>query len=105
VTQLIRIASVSELPPEGELREIGLGSDFRSAFCIANVGGVFTALGNVCPHRGAPLSEGWLADGKLVCSLHGWEFRLSDGHCANHARASIQRFELVIRGEDVFLKS
>ena len=28
-----------------------------------------------CPHREAPLSEGWCSsDGNLVCPYHGWEF-------------------------------
>jgi nitrite reductase/ring-hydroxylating ferredoxin subunit len=102
VSQLLRIASVSELPPEGELRQFTYGPE---TVCVANAGGVFTALGNVCPHQGAPLSAGCIADGKLVCYWHGWEFRLADGQCANHARASVKLFELVIRGDDVFLKS
>ena len=27
-----------------------------------------------CPHRNARLSQGWLADGCLVCPYHGWSF-------------------------------
>ena len=27
-----------------------------------------------CPHRSARLSQGWLADGCLVCPYHGWRF-------------------------------
>jgi nitrite reductase (NADH) small subunit len=97
-----RIASVAELPPEGELRAFALGP---VSVCVANAGGVFTALGNACSHRGAPLSAGCIADGKLVCYWHGWEFHLSDGTCAGPGRASVERFELVIRGDDVYLKS
>jgi nitrite reductase/ring-hydroxylating ferredoxin subunit len=102
VSPLTRIAGVAELPPEGELRAFALGP---LSVCIANAGGVFTALGNTCPHRGAPLSAGCIEDGKLVCYWHGWEFRLSDGACVNHDSASVERFELVIRGDDVYLKS
>ena len=102
MSPLIRIASVAELPPEGELRAFAFGS---VSVCVANAGGVFTALGNACPHRGAPLASGCLADGKLVCYWHGWEFQLSDGACVYPASATVERFELVIQGDDVYLKS
>ncbi len=32
------------------------------------------ALADRCPHRFAPLSEGWVADGRIVCPYHGWRF-------------------------------
>jgi len=27
-----------------------------------------------CPHRFAPLSSGWVKEGRLVCAYHGWNF-------------------------------
>ncbi|MCU1504001.1 MAG: hypothetical protein JWM12_3355 [Ilumatobacteraceae bacterium] len=33
-----------------------------------------------CPHRSARLSQGWVADGCLVCPYHGWRFD-SSGAC------------------------
>jgi len=97
----VRIASVAELPPEGELREFLCDS---GTVCVANSRGNFTALGNACPHRGAPLSAGCLADGKLICYWHGWEFQLSDGASDQPGRPSAERFELVIEGSDVYLR-
>jgi len=35
---------------------------------------------DVCPHRGAPLSQGWVANGNLVCPYHGLEYS-GDGKC------------------------
>ncbi len=29
---------------------------------------------DICPHRGAPLSHGWVQHGQLVCPYHGWCF-------------------------------
>jgi len=49
----------------------------------AHLTGFVHALDNVCPHRGAPLGQGWVrdvttADGSahtcLVCPYHGWAF-------------------------------
>lgn len=37
-----------------------------------------------CPHRSADLSEFGVIDGDyVVCTLHGWKFRASDGACMN----------------------
>lgn len=99
--QLTRIASLSELPPEGEAREFFVG---LSSVCIVNANHNFVAMRNVCPHKGAPLSEGLIENGKLVCAWHGWEFKLSDGTCINRPGACVQLFELAIQGEDVFVK-
>lgn len=37
-----------------------------------------------CPHRSADLSEFGVIEGEyVVCTLHGWKFRTSDGSCMN----------------------
>ena len=36
-------------------------------------GGQVSAVEDFCPHRGAPLSLGFVRDGKLVCGYHGLE--------------------------------
>ena len=102
MSQCTRIADVSELPPEGELREFPVGS---GTVCVANAGGVFSVLGNVCPHKGGPLAQGVIEDGNLVCPWHGWEFALSNGQCTSRPSVSVEVFELLIQDEDVFLKS
>ena len=33
--------------------------------------GAVAALEDFCPHRGAPLSLGFVRDGQLVCGYHG----------------------------------
>ncbi len=43
-------------------------------------GGVF-CLRNICPHRGIPLSYGWLKDCTLQCCYHGWTFDTRNGAC------------------------
>jgi nitrite reductase/ring-hydroxylating ferredoxin subunit len=92
---------VAELPAEGELREFQSDTEL---VCVINSRGVFTAFGNSCPHRGAPLSAGCIAEGKLICYWHGWEFQLPDGASGDPGRPSAKCFELVIQGADVYLK-
>ncbi|CAN5644577.1 aromatic ring-hydroxylating dioxygenase subunit alpha [soil metagenome] len=40
----------------------------------AEEGGAPHAAVDECPHRSARLSQGWIADGCLVCPYHGWRF-------------------------------
>src|SRR4051794_6801913 len=42
--------------------------------------GKIVALSDLCVHRGAALSGGWLKDDCIVCPYHGWEYR-PDGQC------------------------
>jgi nitrite reductase (NADH) small subunit len=102
MSPLLRVATLGELPPEGGLKEFVLENG--RAICIANHQGSYTALAAECPHVGAPLAQGDIEDGKLVCPWHGWEFRLSDGLCANRVGESVQCFELVIEGDEIFVQ-
>ena len=48
---------------------------------IFPVDGGYVALDNACPHAGAPLCDGTVLDGKVICYLHLWEFDLRSGQC------------------------
>jgi len=41
--------------------------------------GRLLAVENTCPHRGGPLAEGIIGEGKVVCPLHGHKFDLVTG--------------------------
>ena len=43
------------------------------------------AIGNVCPHQGAPLAEGWYEqeDCVVTCPLHAWDFDVRTGQHLN----------------------
>jgi len=98
----MRVAAVSELPPTGEAREFVF---YGPAVCVVNQGGRFRAVSVVCPHLGGPLAEGELRGDVLVCPWHGWQFRFANGQCLNRSGVCLKTFELIIHGEDVFLKS
>jgi len=50
------------------------------AWVLVRIGGEVRAFEDLCPHRRAPLSAGWVEDGQLRCRYHGWSFA-TDGHC------------------------
>lgn len=44
--------------------------------------GVIRAIGDVCTHQYALLSEGWYEDGKAECPLHQAQFDVCTGHAS-----------------------
>ncbi len=46
---------------------------------VANVGGKYYAIGNVCTHVGGPLSQGFLKDNIVTCPWHSSQFNLTTG--------------------------
>src|SRR5947209_4264367 len=74
------LCSREEIPAEGEAREIECQGHM---VCLANSGGVLTAMDNVCLHRGGPLGQGLIEDGKIICPWHGWAFDLASGAAAH----------------------
>jgi nitrite reductase (NADH) small subunit len=39
------------------------------------------ATDNACPHRGGPLADGIVGDGKVICPFHAWKVDLETGRC------------------------
>lgn len=86
--------------------------------------GAFYAYENVCVHQGGPACEGimmhkvedvlgpdltWhgqrFSDEEIhfVCPWHGYEYDLKTGECAADRKLRLKRFEVVRRGEDIYV--
>lgn len=65
--------------------------------------GVF-AIDNVCPHRGAPLNEGFVTDGFVTCPWHQWQFQLDDGVCRNIPKVRIAAYPVEVRDGAIWVK-
>lgn len=44
--------------------------------------GTVFALRDICPHRGIPLSHGWIEGDGVSCCYHGWKFNTETGQCS-----------------------
>jgi nitrite reductase/ring-hydroxylating ferredoxin subunit len=69
---------IDEFPP-GRVAAIETPSGDEVA--LYNVNGELYATENFCPHRGAPLTEGFLCGHVIECGLHGWQFDVRSGKC------------------------
>jgi nitrite reductase/ring-hydroxylating ferredoxin subunit len=86
--------------------------------------GAYFAYENTCVHQGGPACEG-LIMGKVeeiiatdktyrgqrfskdethfVCPWHGYEYDLKTGECVADRRLRLRKFEVVTRGDDVYV--
>ncbi len=96
----VRVASLSELPPQGLGRAVKAeGLDIALFRWDDRV----YAIEDLCPHLGFPLSEGLMQNGEIICSWHGWHVRLDDGGCRRESeRAKVWACE--IRGDGVYIR-
>ena len=47
----------------------------------------YYAIDDICPHQGAPLSDGLVEDKSVTCSWHGWRFSLENGCWLDNPRS------------------
>ena len=80
--------------PEGELVQRMLGDQ---PLAVLRRGRAVTAISDVCSHLSAPLHEGEVFDGCIVCPWHGSTFRLDDGSVTRSpATAPLPVFEVQV---------
>ena len=94
------IAARNELPGQDEAREFSCG---EKIICVGNVGGVFSAMDNVCLHRGGPLGQGIIDNGKIVCPWHGWQYDPQTGATTHNPAVKTTVYPLKIEGDDVLV--
>lgn len=72
------------------------------SICVARVGDEVFAIGDVCSHSDASLSEGEITDLKIECWLHGAEFDLRTGEALTPpAVAPVKSFSVSVDGNSV----
>jgi len=97
----IPVAKLSALPPDSVL-EAMVG---EQPYAICNVGGAITALNGVCIHRGGPLGQGQIHDGRVMCPYHLWEFDCRSGACHHDPAKGVATYEVRVEGDDILLQA
>jgi nitrite reductase (NADH) small subunit len=96
-----KITTQAALPAEGEAKEFPCRGN---VICVANVGGTFSAIDNLCLHRGGPLGQGFVDGGKVVCPWHGWQWDAVTGEAGHNPAARIAVYPLKIENGDVLVE-
>lgn len=97
---LHRVARIADVPEDRGLQvEIG-----DCKLVLLRINGQLRAFQGECPHAGAPLAEGALCHGRLICPWHKAAFRAEDGAlCEPPALDSLKRYPLELRGDEIWV--
>jgi nitrite reductase (NADH) small subunit len=96
-----KLTTEPNLPRPNEAKEFPCGD---KTICIANVSGIFSAMDNVCLHRGGPLGQGTIENGKLVCPWHAWAWDPQTGEAAQNASVKLAIYPVRIENGDVLVE-
>jgi nitrite reductase/ring-hydroxylating ferredoxin subunit len=96
----VKLTTESELPAADTVKEFPCGDKM---ICVANVNGAYSAMDNVCLHRGGPLGAGVILNGNVVCPWHGWEWDPKTGRAVHVPNAKVAVYSLKIENGDVLL--
>ncbi len=92
------VASLADLPP-GKARAVTVQGWRIGLF---NVNGTIHAIDDLCPHKGAPLSEGPVAGTDVVCPWHAARFDLCTGaFLSPPARRGVRTFAVQVVGDEI----
>ena len=87
------VASVDEIPEDGQLRVVIDDTEIL----ICHHAQRFYALAYYCSHENLPLEDGMLENGCIICPYHGAEFCLEDGSVqASPAYENLKTYPLKI---------
>jgi nitrite reductase (NADH) small subunit len=101
MSNFIKLTTESNLPGPNEAREFPCGG---KEICVANVNGTYSAMDNICLHRGGPLGQGTIENGKIICPWHAWAWDPRTGEAAHSASAKIRVYPLKIDNGDVLIE-
>lgn len=113
------VAKTSDMP-DGD-RRIVVAS--KNEIGVFNKAGAYYAYSNYCVHSGGPACEGLLINKVVdiiaadrtyqgqtfsdemhfVCPWHGYEYELETGRCVGDPKLKLKKFEVVRRGDDLYV--
>ena len=96
-----RVASLDEVPA-GQPKLVELDG---IRIVLARAGDLVYACGDVCTHRGGPLSEGKLNGTRLACPWHGWMYDVRTGQCVFPGRgASVPSYPVRLEADQILVE-
>jgi nitrite reductase/ring-hydroxylating ferredoxin subunit len=95
----VAAAEVSMGRPGG--RERWLVEHEGRRYAVFDHRGRFVVTDASCPHRGGPLIEGMVRDGRLVCPWHWYAFDLESGACRTAAAVALTIYPASLRDDEV----
>jgi NAD(P)H-dependent nitrite reductase small subunit len=95
----VKIMKEEDLPI-GKSAIISAGEDEIALF---NYKGKYYAVANKCPHRGAPLGEGRIEEGIVICPNHEWRFKLDNGANMQNPELFIPTYPVKVKNDNIYI--
>jgi nitrite reductase (NADH) small subunit len=95
-----RVGSLAQLRANGRL----IAEIDDDSVLVFEVEGSLVATSGACPHAGGPIQDGALCGSILSCPWHGYNFDLRTGACEEDAGLTLERYEVLLRGDDILVK-
>lgn len=97
----VKLCTATEAPRSEEVGEFtSEGVDV----CLAHHDDQFFALGNWCPHKGAPLGQGWIEGDTVVCPKHAWAFDCHTGIVEPPERGRVPVYPTRVVNGDIYIQ-
>ena len=95
-----RVANLSDVPP-GTVR---LVEDRGKRLLLVNKDGQISALSELCPHAGAPLSRGRFSNEYIECAWHSARFRVDNGELVSGpAHTGLTQYAVKVENGDILV--
>ena len=106
--QYVKLADVGEVK-HGEKKKVQIND---KTILLVNVGGLYYALDNRCPHMGGLLSGGDLEGVTLTCPRHGAKFDVRTGKSVGNAKLAFvsvkvgdaTKYPIKVEGQEIFVE-
>jgi 3-phenylpropionate/trans-cinnamate dioxygenase ferredoxin subunit len=101
MSEWVAVAKVSDVP-EGRVKVVEAKG---RRFALANVGGSYHAIEDLCTHDGGPLGEGTLVGDQVECPRHGARFNVKTGEAVTlPAVVPVKNFQVKVNGNDILIE-
>ncbi len=97
--EFIRAASLAEIPTDGMLP---VRVDKEDVVLYRVKDQVFASR-DFCPHAGYPLSKSHFRGKYVKCSLHSWEFDVTNGEYTGNPTMKMRCYPVKIEGDEVWV--
>ena len=96
----VTVARVGDIP-SGKGKQVTVHERWVGLF---NLNGEYHALDNICLHRGGPLGQGQIHEGRVVCPFHLWEFDCRTGEYEYDPAKRVASYEVKLEGDEILLQ-
>ena len=96
-----KVAGVNDVQA-GAMKQVSVG---ETDVLLANIDGNFYAVGAKCTHYGAPLAQGTISEGRVICPWHHACFEVKEGvQLEPPGLDSLPTFEVRVDGDDIYVE-